>query len=212
MSELLSAVRIPAVRPPAAQAAAPWREDPSAALTRHFMWLRDTRMAGLPFLNDAVGVCVADCRRIEGDWLAALVTPWSIQLVLLPGGGTLWQDSAAGVRRAIALPVGELVFIGELDDHGDERGAAVVDGGNAAAGGVPAFLYCPLVSPLDHVADTAAACAIARDALAAALTAVAPATSDPPVAGQQAAAGGIAPTSPTSPTSPGRRAFLRGRI
>jgi len=204
MSELLSVVRIPAVRPPAAKAAAPWREDPSAALTRHFALLRDMRMAGLPFLNDAIDVCVADCRRIDGDWLAALVTPWSIQLVLLPGGGTLWQDSAAGVRRAIALPVGELVFIGEADD-GSEEGRV---GKYAGEGGVPAFLYCPLISPLDHVADTAAACAIARDALVAALTA-------PPSAAPDLAAvapdtgGGMAPT---SPPSAGRRAFLRGRV
>lgn len=187
MSEFLSVVRIPALLPPAPRVAAVWEENPSAALTRHFLWLRDTRMAGLPFLNDAIDVCVADCRRVGGDWLAAVVTPWSIVLVLLPGGGTVWQDAAPGVRCTIALPVGELVFIGEADpaDDGAER-----------ARDVPAFLYCPLIAPPSDVADTDAACAIARDALQAALTV-------------QRAAGGVAPELPPSTR---RRAFLRGRI
>lgn len=184
MSELLASVRVPAFRPQVEGAAAPWAEDPSAALLGHFETVARERMAGLDFLNPAVEVRVAGCERVEGDWLAALVTPWSIQLVLLPGGGALWQDSAPGLRRRVALPAGELVFLGEA--------------GEAA---LPAFQYCPLVAPLDEVADTEAAIAIARDALDAVLTAPEPAAAPDPLPAQH----------PANPPSLSRRAFLRGR-
>jgi [NiFe] hydrogenase assembly HybE family chaperone len=180
---MLSVVRVPALRPQVTGPAAPWTDNPADALARHFAAVARERMAGLDFLNPVIAVQVAECRRIDGDWLAALVTPWSIQLVLLPGGGTLWADSAPGLRRHVALPAGALVFIG--------------DAGEAA---LPAYQYCPLIAPVDRVADTAAACAIARDALAAVLTAPLAAGPPDPV-----------PPPAEAPPSPSRRAFLRVR-
>lgn len=194
MSEVLPFVRIPAIRSREAEVAAVWDEDPSATLERHFRRVHETRMAGLPFLNDALDVAVAACARVDGDWLAALVTPWSIQLVLLPGGGSLWRDTAAGVRHTLTLPVGDLVFIGEAAEHASDL--------------IPVFLYCPLISPPEGVADTEAACAIARDALATVLKPL-PAN-DPPAAGAHRTE--VAVPSPQTPPSPSRRAFLRGRV
>lgn len=170
MSGLLPFVRVPAIRAPAAVPARPWPQDPSPAVQAHFAHVAATRMAGLPFVNPAIDVAVADCRRVAGDWLAALATPWCVALVLLPGGGALWQDGAAGERRRVRLSAGELVF--------------VVDVGEAR---LPAFQYCPLVAPLHDVADTAAALQIARDAFAAALLPPAPIAQDGAVASAEAA-------------------------
>ena len=181
MTAVLSVVRVPAFRPKVGAVAAPWSADPSAALLRYFAEVARDRMAGLDFLNAAIEVRVAECRSVAGDWLAALVTPWSIQLVLLPGGGALWEDSAPGLRRRVALPAGELVFIGD-----------------AGEAGLPAYQYCPLIAPVVSIADTVAACNIARDALAAVLTAPAPA----PCTEAPAASPEVLP-------SPARRAFLR---
>lgn len=192
MSEVLPFVRIPAIRPREAEVAAVWDEDPSATLERHFRRVHETRMAGLPFLNDALDVAVAACARVEGDWLAALVTPWTIQLVLLPGGGTLWRDTAAGVRHTLSLPVGDLVFIGEAGEHATDL--------------VPAFLYCPLITPPEGIADTDAACAIAREALATVLKPLPASVPDTTGAPRSEA---IDPKQ--TPPSPSRRAFLRGR-
>lgn len=193
MSEVLPFVRIPAIRPREAEVAAVWAEDPGPMLERHFCRVHETRMAGLPFLNAALDVAVAACARVDGDWLAALVTPWSIQLVLLPGGGTLWRDTAAGARHTLSLPVGDLVFIGEAAEHATDL--------------VPAFLYCPLITPPDDIANTDEACAIAREALATVLKplpARAPDTTGAPPSDE-------AVPSPRTPPSPSRRAFLRGR-
>jgi [NiFe] hydrogenase assembly HybE family chaperone len=182
MSGLLPLVRVPAVRAPAAVRARAWSQDPSATVRAHFADVAATRMAGLPFVNPAIDVAVADCRRVAGDWLAALATPWCVALVLLPGGGALWQDGGAGERRRVRLPAGELVF--------------VVDVGEAR---LPAFQYCPLVAPLHEVADTAVALQIARDALAAALL--------PPAAIAQDAAAASADAAFVS-----RRRFLRRMV
>jgi [NiFe] hydrogenase assembly HybE family chaperone len=179
---LLPFVRVPAIRAPAAVVARPWLQDPSPAVQAHFAAVAATRMAGLPFVNPAIDVGVAGCRRVAGDWLAALATPWCVALVLLPGGGALWQNGAAGERRRVRLPAGELVF--------------VVDAGEAR---LPAFQYCPLVAPLHDVAGTAAALQIARDAFAAAL--------QPPAAIAQDAAVASADAASVS-----RRRFLRRMV
>ncbi|MBI1905299.1 MAG: [NiFe]-hydrogenase assembly chaperone HybE [Rhodocyclales bacterium] len=180
MTTLLPSVRIPALRLAIPQIAQPWVGDPRSALMRHFREVLETRMSGLPFLNPAINVAVVECQSVAGDWLAGVVTPWSLQLVLLPGGGSLWHDTPVGGRQVVALPAGELVFIG--------------DEGEAA---LPAFQYCPLITPVQHIADSATAMAIMRDAWVAMLT---PPPTEPatPVA------------APSAPISNSRRAFLRG--
>lgn len=45
------------------------------------------RMRGLPIVNPALGVEALSFRRWAGEWLGVLITPWSLSLMLLPGGG-----------------------------------------------------------------------------------------------------------------------------
>lgn len=181
MTTLLPSVRVPALRLATPRSAEPLKHDPATELQGYFRSVLETRMNGLPFLNPAVQVEVVDCRRVSGDWLAGVVTPWSLQLVLLPGGGTLWRDTPVGGRQVVALPAGEMVFIG--------------DEGEAA---LPAFQYCPLITPIQHLDGHAAAVAIMRDAFAEVLTAPLPETAATPAA------------PPAAPVSTSRRAFLRG--
>lgn len=187
MTTLLPSVRIPAIRPAAPLAAEPWNEDPGDALLRHFDRVHRERMVGLPFLNPRLSVVVAACVRHAGDWLAGVVTPWSLQLVLLPGGGNLWRDTASGARQVLQFPVGELVFIG---DEGECD--------------LPAFLYCPLIAPVEHITEPEAAVAILRDALDAVLTPSGPVIEE--------TGGGLVSEPVAEPVSSSRRAFLRGRF
>jgi Protein of unknown function (DUF3457). len=92
-------------------------------------------MVGLPFLNprlSVVGGRLRPPRRRLGS--PASSPPWSLQLVLLPGGGHLWRDTASGARQVLQFPVGELVFIG---DEGERD--------------LPAFLLLP---PSSHRSNT----------------------------------------------------------
>ena len=49
-------------------------------------------------------------RAWQGQWLGVLVTPWSINLLLLPGEGE-WIPLAAGAERFVAFPAGTFRFI-----------------------------------------------------------------------------------------------------
>lgn len=147
-------LRKPAWTPPPVVVADAWHSNPSTALRVHFENVHRSRMSDLPFVNPALGVEVIDMRRYRGDWLGVLVTPWSIQLVLLPGGGELWQDISAGMRRKVALPVGELSFIA---DAGEDA--------------LQAYQYCPLATSVASLASMDAARRFAFEAMVAVLSA-----------------------------------------
>lgn len=142
-------------------AAAPLADDPTSRLTAQLRRIHDERMQGLPFLNAALHVEVLGFRRWQGDWLGAAITPWSINLLLLPGGGSLWRDRPTGERHPVAFPVGAIDFIADFDEGAD----------------LPASQYFPLVANVSRI-DTQTT---ARDAAQAALDAlfVAPAVAEP---------------------------------
>lgn len=52
---------------------------------------------------------VSFCRH-RGDWLGVVITPWLMDLMLLPGGGELWGDIPPGQRRYVELPQGTVAF------------------------------------------------------------------------------------------------------
>lgn len=173
-------IRIPAWQSPQPPPALAIADDPTARMDAQLQRIHVERMHGLPFLNDALQVEVFAFRRWQGDWLGAAITPWSLNLLLLPGGGMLWRDRPLGERNALVFPVGEIDFIADYDETAD----------------IPASQYFPLVPNVSQIAsqDTA------REAAEAALDAlfVAPAAAGEPV--EAAAVTGAAPP---------RRAFLR---
>ena len=194
-------LRRPARTPAPARRAEAWADSPAPAVERWFQHLLAERMHGLPFLNPALSVQTIDFQRIDGDWLGGLATPWSVQLMLLPGGGSLWVDTSPGERSMVALPVGRLTFIADEGDHA-----------------LPAFQYLPLVNATAALAGDDAARAFVRDALATALRppavaveASAAAACDADLQPEHAAAPAGAARPPADPAAidPGRRRFLR---
>lgn len=190
----MTPLRRPARTPAPARRAEAWVNSPAPAVERWFEHLLAERMRGLPFLNPALSVQALDFRRVDGDWLGGVTTPWSVQLMLLPGGGSLWVDTSPGERSMVALPVGRLAFIA---DEGDPA--------------LPAFQYLPLVNATAALAGDDAARAFVRDALATALRppavaveALAAAACDTDLHPEHAAAPAGA-----AAIDPGRRRFLR---
>ncbi|EXI90667.1 MAG: Hydrogenase-2 operon protein HybE [Candidatus Accumulibacter regalis] len=84
-----------------------------------------------------------------GDWVGAVITPWFINLFIVPGGGDLWSDRPSGERCRLVFPIGPLEFIADDD----------------ASAEVPAYQYCPLFAPPGQFASQAAARAGAMAAL-----------------------------------------------
>jgi [NiFe] hydrogenase assembly HybE family chaperone len=86
------------------------RGDPSVRVGDAYERIWRTRMQGLPFLNERLRVEAVGFREWQGQWLGALVTPWCLNLLLLPGNGE-WTPLAAGAERFVAFPAGRFRFI-----------------------------------------------------------------------------------------------------
>ncbi len=69
----------------------------------------ETRLAGLPILNPELEVEAVGFGKLAAHELGVLVTPWFINLVLLPGTDR-WQDRAQGSRCNIELPGAKVDF------------------------------------------------------------------------------------------------------
>lgn len=145
------------------------------------------RMADLPFLNVALRVQAVGFRPWQGQWLGALVTPWSLNLVLMPGEGA-WQPLAEGAERIVTLPAGRFRFVAGRDEELGELHA------------------CSLFSPVQEFRDHESACAMAAACLEALFD---DGNAEPP---DVDGARGSAMAREARPAVVSKRDFLRGRL
>ncbi|HEY2190006.1 MAG TPA: [NiFe]-hydrogenase assembly chaperone HybE [Caldimonas sp.] len=94
--------------------AAPPLPDPSARLTAAFREVAK-RMQGLGFVNPALEVEAVGFAPWQGHWLGVMVTPWFMNLVLLPRDLDQWQPLPMGGKRKLRFPAGVYEFIGAAD-------------------------------------------------------------------------------------------------
>jgi [NiFe] hydrogenase assembly HybE family chaperone len=111
-----------------------------------FAAIRRDRMQDVPILNHALDVEAVGMRAWQGCWLGALVTPWFINLVVLPGNGA-WRSAAERESVFHAFPGGRFEFIA-----GNEPGLGE-------------YHACSLFSPVLEFADHDTARETARVAL-----------------------------------------------
>lgn len=112
-----------------------------------FREIHARRMEGIPILNEALEVRVVGTVSWRGYWLCVLITPWSMNIVLLPHV-VASEIAAIGEKRLFGFPAGPFEFI-----LGEE----------AALG---PFWMCSLFSPVFEFADMDSAVAAAEAALA----------------------------------------------
>jgi [NiFe] hydrogenase assembly HybE family chaperone len=157
------------------------------------------RMRGLAVVNPALQVEAVGFAMWEGRWLGVMVTPWSMNLMLLPGDAVAWQALAQGEKRRYRFPAGDYEFIGAVDPAIGE------------------FQICSLSSPVHQFADHATAqrvAELAREALFDASHA-----KDPSAAGTATSSNAAAvPTGPLAQIEAGlvaplsKRNLLHGRF
>ena len=122
-------------------------DDPGALLSAAFERVWRERMSGLPIVNPRLAVAAVGLRSWEGGWLGAVVTPWCIDLVLLPAGRSPGCPSAPGSTVPCEFPSGHYDFVvGELP-------------------GIGRCLLCNLFSPVFEFDDQESAVEVARTAL-----------------------------------------------
>lgn len=71
-----------------------------------------TRMKDVPIINPALRVETVGFREWEGRWIGVLVTPWTMNLVLLPGHDTPLNPLKLDEKKVWKFPSGEYEFLG----------------------------------------------------------------------------------------------------
>jgi [NiFe] hydrogenase assembly HybE family chaperone len=85
------------------------------ALEQGFERIRSERMAGLPLLNEQLRVEALGFRDWQGVRVGALVTPWSINLIILPAAGGALPAARSGESRTWSFPSGAYAFVSAAD-------------------------------------------------------------------------------------------------
>jgi len=109
---------------------------------------RDERMRGLPIHNAALDVEIVETRPWQDFYVGILITPWCMNLVLLPQDPDGMEAAQAGTPREVDLPCGRSMFIAGDPELGEP------------------FWACSLFSPVLEFPDQAAARAVAERVMA----------------------------------------------
>jgi [NiFe] hydrogenase assembly HybE family chaperone len=154
------------------------RPSPASALEAAFRTILQHQMRDVPMVNPALAVEAVGFRPWNDHWLGILITPWFMNLVLMPRVADKWLPIADGESRHYIFPAGVFEFIGgrapalgdyqacslfspmfEFANHGGARDTAVAaldalfDGTNREAGEVahaPAVPASPAPARTPH--------------------------------------------------------------
>lgn len=72
--------------------------------------IADERIRGLPIFNDCLQVEAVGFRPVDGRLLGVLISPWFLNLVLLPGREDDWSDAEVGSACTWEFPAGQYEF------------------------------------------------------------------------------------------------------
>lgn len=117
--------------------------DPSPRLTSAFEAIAG-RMVGLGFVNPELRVEAVDFQPWQGRWLGVMVTPWCVNLMLLPQTADDWESLPQGKTARYRFPAGDYDFISAHDATIGE------------------YQMCSLFSPALEFADHATARLVAQ--------------------------------------------------
>ncbi|HTN47983.1 MAG TPA: [NiFe]-hydrogenase assembly chaperone HybE [Burkholderiaceae bacterium] len=164
--------------------------DPSARLVAAYRAVC-SRMEGLAFVNPAVEVEAVGFAPWQGYWLGVMVTPWFINLMLLPRVEAAWTSLPQGKAQRYQFPAGDYDFIAS---HNEDIGE---------------YQMCSLLSPVLEFADHATARLVAGLARAALLD---PANAPTPEEPGSDAERPLARIDERTRAPMSKRDFLRGRF
>ncbi len=174
--------------------ATPLLPDPSLRLTAAYRTIAQ-RMDGLNFVNPAIEVEAVGFAPWESHWLGVMVTPWSINLMLLPRDTSAWTSLPQGEKLCYRFPAGDYDFISSRDETVGE------------------YQMCSLISPVLEIPDQPAAREVATLARAALLDpANAPVPDVPKVAEETPTPGPVEQIEMQAHAPMSKREFLRGRF
>lgn len=136
--------------------------NPADAVEATFFRIQQNQMADVPILNPALSVEAIDFQLWQGHWLGVVITPWCMNLLLLPGSSAEWTPAGNNQRRFVSFPMGNFAFLG-----GDEPELGE-------------YQSCSLFSPMSKFSTQSDAVMTARASLLGLLTPTDKAQTPPP--------------------------------
>ncbi|MCG8488179.1 MAG: [NiFe]-hydrogenase assembly chaperone HybE [Chromatiales bacterium] len=112
-----------------------------------FRNIQQQRMQGLPLLNPALQVEAVGFRQWQDLCLGVLITPWFMNLMLIPHEGDSWCDQQIGDKQTYQFPSGPYEFI-----LGEEEG-------------IGRYQMCSLFSPVFEFRDQQTAVTTAKQVM-----------------------------------------------
>ncbi len=80
-------------------------------LETDFTEIWNGKMRDVPLVNPLLHVQAVGFRAYEGRALGVLVSPWFMNLILLPGEGEDWSGLTSGAKEILSFPSGDYEFI-----------------------------------------------------------------------------------------------------
>jgi [NiFe] hydrogenase assembly HybE family chaperone len=91
------------------------RPSPAGALEDRFRAILQRQMQDMPMLNPALSVEAVGLRPWSDHWLGILITPWFMNLLLMPRVTAKWHPIGERESRHYVFPAGVFEFIGARD-------------------------------------------------------------------------------------------------
>ena len=80
------------------------------SLEQRFQQILELQMQGIAVLNPALTVQAYGFKAIQNDWLGIMITPWFMNLMLLPNSTGLWTNARPGESLSRNYPYGQFDF------------------------------------------------------------------------------------------------------
>ncbi|OOH90579.1 hydrogenase [Pasteurellaceae bacterium 15-036681] len=122
-------------------------EDDPSGLFRTEMCKIAKNMQDLPFYRQDIPCFTPNFILFEGQWIGAILTPWMLSVVVLPGPNQRWEQREIGEKLGLQLPYKTITF--------------TVSGMES----IPQYLSCSLLSPLDPHLTAEQAIQLTKDCL-----------------------------------------------
>jgi [NiFe] hydrogenase assembly HybE family chaperone len=88
------------------------RPDPTPVLEAAFLRVLREHMQDMPMVNPALSVEAVGFQPWSAFWLGVLVTPWFMNILLMPREPAAWQPIPERACRRYVFPAGVFEFIG----------------------------------------------------------------------------------------------------
>jgi [NiFe] hydrogenase assembly HybE family chaperone len=165
----------------------------TARLVADFVEVYHAKMRDVPIINKALHVQAVGFRPHEGRPLGVLLSPWFMNLILLPDADEDWSTLTPGAKEVISFPSGDYEFLHNTRET------------------VGGYKACSLFSPMTDFASQRDAVEVAEAVMAALFTPDARSETDRAADIRAAREAELAPPPPPpepAPLAPTRRAVI----